>query len=83
MREVIAPVTVYTLKENIAELITFHGIYVTRADCLGPRPRTLGRWWRCPCTSRRARAPDHFHPDDSGYAAVAADFTAAILARHP
>jgi lysophospholipase L1-like esterase len=30
-----------------------------------------------------ARAPDHFHPDDTGYAAVAADFTAAILARHP
>jgi lysophospholipase L1-like esterase len=29
-----------------------------------------------------ARAPDHFHPDDAGYAAIAADFTAAILARH-
>lgn len=28
-----------------------------------------------------ARAPDHFHPDDTGYAAVAADFTTAILAR--
>jgi lysophospholipase L1-like esterase len=28
-----------------------------------------------------ARAPDHFHPDDTGYAAIAADFTAAILAR--
>jgi lysophospholipase L1-like esterase len=28
-----------------------------------------------------ARAPDHFHPDDAGYAAIAADFTAAILAR--
>ena len=27
-----------------------------------------------------ARAPDHFHPDDAGYAAIAADFTAAILA---
>jgi lysophospholipase L1-like esterase len=27
------------------------------------------------------RAPDHFHPDDAGYAAIAADFTAAILAR--
>jgi lysophospholipase L1-like esterase len=27
-----------------------------------------------------ARAPDHFHPDDTGYAAIAADFTAAILA---
>jgi lysophospholipase L1-like esterase len=26
------------------------------------------------------RAPDHFHPDDAGYAAIAADFTAAILA---
>jgi hypothetical protein len=36
MREVIAPVTVYTLKGNIAELITFHSIYVIRADCLGP-----------------------------------------------
>ncbi len=29
-----------------------------------------------------ARAPDHFHPDDTGYAAIAADFTTAILARH-
>lgn len=29
-----------------------------------------------------ARAQDHFHPDDAGYAAIAADFTAAILARH-
>ena len=29
-----------------------------------------------------ARAPDHFHPDDTGYAAIAADVTAAILARH-
>src|ERR1700761_508493 len=29
-----------------------------------------------------ARAQDHFHPDDTGYAAIAADFTAAILARH-
>ena len=28
-----------------------------------------------------ARAPDHFHPDDAGYAAIAAYFTAAILAR--
>jgi lysophospholipase L1-like esterase len=28
-----------------------------------------------------ARAPDHFHPDDAGYAAIAADFTTAILAR--
>ena len=28
-----------------------------------------------------ARAPDHFHPDDAGYAAIADDFTAAILAR--
>jgi lysophospholipase L1-like esterase len=28
-----------------------------------------------------ARAPDHFHPDDTGYAAIAADFTTAILAR--
>jgi len=28
-----------------------------------------------------ARAPDHFHPDDTGYAAIADDFTAAILAR--
>jgi lysophospholipase L1-like esterase len=28
-----------------------------------------------------ARAPDHFHPDDTGHAALAADFTAAILAR--
>ena len=28
-----------------------------------------------------ARAADHFHPDDTGYAAVAADFTAAILGR--
>jgi lysophospholipase L1-like esterase len=28
-----------------------------------------------------ARAPDHFHPDDTGYAAIASDFTAAILAR--
>jgi hypothetical protein len=28
-----------------------------------------------------ARAPDHFHPDDTGYAAIAADFTIAILAR--
>ena len=28
-----------------------------------------------------ARAPDHFHPDDTGYTALAADFTAAILAR--
>ena len=27
------------------------------------------------------RAPDHFHPDDTGYAAIAADFTTAILAR--
>ena len=27
-----------------------------------------------------ARAPDHFHPDDKGYAAIAADFTTAILA---
>jgi lysophospholipase L1-like esterase len=27
------------------------------------------------------RAQDHFHPDDAGYAAIAADFTAAILAR--
>jgi lysophospholipase L1-like esterase len=31
---------------------------------------------------RGARAADHFHPDDTGYAAIAADFTAAILARH-
>jgi lysophospholipase L1-like esterase len=29
-----------------------------------------------------ARAADHFHPDDTGYAAIASDFTAAILARH-
>ena len=28
-----------------------------------------------------ARAPDHFHPDDAGYAAIADDFTTAILAR--
>jgi lysophospholipase L1-like esterase len=28
-----------------------------------------------------ARAPDHFHPDDTGYAAIAEDFTNAILAR--
>jgi lysophospholipase L1-like esterase len=28
-----------------------------------------------------ARAQDHFHPDDTGYAAIAADFTTAILAR--
>ncbi len=28
-----------------------------------------------------ARAPDHFHPNDTGYAAIADDFTAAILAR--
>jgi lysophospholipase L1-like esterase len=28
-----------------------------------------------------ARAQDHFHPDDAGYAAIADDFTAAILAR--
>jgi lysophospholipase L1-like esterase len=28
-----------------------------------------------------ARAPDHFHPDDAGYAAIAADFTTAILTR--
>ena len=28
-----------------------------------------------------ARAADHFHPDDTGYAAIAADFTTAILAR--
>jgi lysophospholipase L1-like esterase len=28
-----------------------------------------------------ARAQDHFHPDDAGYAAIAADFTPAILAR--
>jgi lysophospholipase L1-like esterase len=28
-----------------------------------------------------ARAPDHFHPDDTGYAAIAADFTTAILSR--
>jgi lysophospholipase L1-like esterase len=28
-----------------------------------------------------ARAPDHFHPDDAGYAAIAVDFTTAILAR--
>jgi lysophospholipase L1-like esterase len=28
-----------------------------------------------------ARAPDHFHPDDTGYAAIADDFTTAILAR--
>jgi lysophospholipase L1-like esterase len=28
-----------------------------------------------------ARAADHFHPDDTGYTAIAADFTAAILAR--
>jgi hypothetical protein len=28
-----------------------------------------------------ARAPDQFHPDDTGYAAIAADFTTAILAR--
>ena len=28
-----------------------------------------------------ARAPDHFHPDDTGSAAIAADFTTAILAR--
>lgn len=28
-----------------------------------------------------ARAADHFHPDDTGYAAIADDFTAAILAR--
>jgi lysophospholipase L1-like esterase len=28
-----------------------------------------------------ARALDHFHPDDTGYTALAADFTAAILAR--
>jgi hypothetical protein len=28
-----------------------------------------------------ARAQDHFHPDDTGYAAIAADFTAAILSR--
>jgi len=27
------------------------------------------------------RAPDHFHPGDTGYAAIAADFTTAILAR--
>jgi hypothetical protein len=27
------------------------------------------------------RAQDHFHPDDAGYAAIAADFTAAILGR--
>jgi lysophospholipase L1-like esterase len=27
-----------------------------------------------------ARAPDHFHPNNTGYAALAADFTAAILA---
>ena len=27
-----------------------------------------------------ARAPDHFHPDDTGYAAIADDFTTAILA---
>jgi hypothetical protein len=26
-------------------------------------------------------AQDHFHPDDTGYAAIATDFTAAILAR--
>ncbi len=30
-----------------------------------------------------ARAQDHFHPDDTGYAAIAADFTTAILARVP
>jgi lysophospholipase L1-like esterase len=28
-----------------------------------------------------ARAADHFHPDDIGYAAIAAGFTSAILAR--
>jgi lysophospholipase L1-like esterase len=28
-----------------------------------------------------ARAADHFHPDDTGYAAIAAGFTTAILAR--
>jgi lysophospholipase L1-like esterase len=28
-----------------------------------------------------ARAQDHFHPGDTGYAAIVADFTAAILAR--
>jgi lysophospholipase L1-like esterase len=28
-----------------------------------------------------ARAADHFHPDDTGYAAIAADFTTAILTR--
>jgi GDSL-like lipase/acylhydrolase family protein len=28
-----------------------------------------------------ARAPDHFRPDDTGYAAIAADFTTAILSR--
>jgi lysophospholipase L1-like esterase len=28
-----------------------------------------------------ARAADHFHPDDTGYAAIADDFTTAILAR--
>jgi lysophospholipase L1-like esterase len=27
-----------------------------------------------------ARAPDHFHPDDTGYAAIADDFTNAVLA---
>jgi hypothetical protein len=31
--------------------------------------------------ARGARAQDHFHPDDTGYAAIAADFTAAILSR--
>ena len=28
-----------------------------------------------------ARAPDHFHPNDTGYAAIADSFTTAILAR--
>jgi len=28
-----------------------------------------------------ARAADHFHPDDAGYAAIATDFTTAILTR--
>jgi len=28
-----------------------------------------------------ARGPDHFHPDDASYAAIATDFTTAILAR--